>query len=71
MDPVQAAMAMAAPTSAIDAPTERPDEPVTQGLFDRAPLPQGNEAYYELKALVKQYPYPDLVNLLARVEAEM
>lgn len=65
------AMEMMAPSSMIDAPTDRPDEPVNQGLSTQRPMPQANESYYELKALVKQYPYPDLINLLARVESEM
>lgn len=69
VDPRQAAMAMEAPTSMIDMPTERPDEAITEGMYGNVPQP--NEALYELKALVRQYPYPDLINLLARIDAEM
>jgi hypothetical protein len=74
-DALAAAMEMMAPESAIAAPTERPQEPIVAGL---GPGGQGarptiapNEAYYELQALVRQYPYPDLIRLLGRVEAEM
>jgi hypothetical protein len=74
-DALAQAMAMIEPTSAIASPTERPQEPVTTGLGPGGnlshPVIQANESYYELQALVRQYPYPDLVRLLGRVEAEM
>lgn len=67
------AMEMLAPESQLSTPTARPTEPITQGLDGNAGRPtiQVNDAYYELKALVKRYPYPDLVRLLARVESEL
>lgn len=68
---LQEAMQMASPPSVLATPTERPKEDVTTGMTGRSAMPQTNEAYYELKALVQRYPYPDLVNLLNIVEQEM
>lgn len=68
-----AAQGMEPPQSVLETPTARPNEPVTTGLGG-ALTPQGaavNEGLYNLRALAQRYPYPDLLNLIARVEAEL
>lgn len=75
MAAVQAAIGMAEPTSMLSAPTERPGEPLMAGIESSGdilrPAIVTNEAYYELRALARRFPYPDLMRLLARVESEM
>lgn len=60
---------------ALSTPSNRPQEPVTQGLPGSSrPLPVDpitNAALYELRAIAKRTGYPEFLQLLARAEAEM
>lgn len=60
---------------ALDAPTDRPDEPLTAGLpIGPGASPQGgafpvDDALYDLRALAQRYPYRELLRLIALAEA--
>lgn len=71
------------PTVALNAPTQRPDEPVTAGLpFGDGPgpevlpgppvsaMPDVDEAAATIRALYLRYQYPDLLDLIEQLERE-
>lgn len=66
---LEAARAMAPPTSVLSGPTERPTELLTKGLPPRSRV-QPDEALIELRAIAQRYPYPDLIALLERASRE-
>lgn len=71
MAAMQAAQQMAPPTSALTAPTERPDENImTAPGGSGLPRPLANEGLLELRALARRFPYPELLDLIARAELE-
>lgn len=61
----------------LDAPTDRPDEPLTAGLpigpgpgpAGMAALPEINPDIERLRALARHYPSPDVMRLIALAEA--
>lgn len=59
----------------LDAPSDRPDEPLTAGLpIGPGPGPQAggfpvDDALYDLRALAQRYPYRELLRLIALAEA--
>jgi hypothetical protein len=59
----------------LDAPTDRPNEPLTAGLpIGAGPGPAGgsfgvDDALYDLRALAQRYPYRELLRLIALAEA--
>lgn len=65
--------------SPLNAPTDRPGEPVTAGLpmgpgagpDALTPVPTGNDALYELRALAARFPDRDLMRLIALAEESL
>jgi len=59
----------------LDAPSDRPAEPLTAGLpIGPGASPQGggfavDDALYDLRALAQRYPYRELLRLIALAEA--
>jgi hypothetical protein len=67
---------MEPPESVLEAPTARPDEPISKGLpTGPTPLhlsPVTNEALYDLRALAQANPdYRGLFRLIALMEEQM
>ncbi len=52
-------------------PSQRPAQPITEGLGSRmrnVERPVVNDALYKLRAIARRYPYPGLLRLLERAE---
>jgi len=68
---MQMAQQMAPPTGMLAGETTRPNEPLMTGMGTTPTGPTFDDGLMELRALARQYPYPELLQLLSAAELEL